>query len=237
MQSLILAGGRGERMRPLTDKIPKVLLPIAGKPFLVHQINYLKNQGIKEIILAVGYKAQMVENYFTDGNKLGVKIIYSKEKTPLDTAGAIKNAENLIKDKELLILNGDSFTNINFKKMLKFHRKMKQPITIAAIKVKKPARFGQVLINDKSIITKFKEKNEKIKEAFINTGIYIFQKKILKNFSKNKKISLEKDVFPKFAGKIVAFKIKGYFIDIGVKEDYQKFNQDIKKLSQTIKLC
>lgn len=235
MKALILAGGRGKRMKPLTDKIPKPLLPVAGEPFLTYLINFFRNQGIKEFVLATGYKRQMIENYFSDGKKLKIRIIYSKEKSPLDTGGAIKLAENLIKDKDLLILNGDSFVELNLKKMLKFHQKMKQPITMAVIKVKNSSRSGQIMINSKDIITRFEEKGEKKKENLINAGVYIFQKKILKNFPEDKKISLEKQIFPKFVGKIAAFKTKGYFIDIGVKKDYRKFNKDIRKLSPEIR--
>jgi len=229
MQTLILAGGRGKRMRPLTDRIPKVLLPVAGKPFLFHLINFLKNQGIKEFILAVGYKAQKIKNFFGNGKKFGVKIIYSEEKIPLDTAGAIKNAANLIKDKNILVLNGDSFIDIDIKKMLKFHKRKRLPITIAVFKIKNPGRYGQVLINKKNTIIKFEEKNKIANENFINGGAYIFQTKILKDFPKNKKISLERDIFPRFVGKIAAFKTKGYFIDIGIPQDYKKIKKDFKK--------
>jgi len=232
MQCLILAGGRGERMRPLTDEIPKVLLPVAGKPFLQWQIDYLKNYGIKEIILAVGYKAEKIENYFGNGEKFGVKITYSREKEPLGTGGAIKNAENLIKNNKILVLNGDSFVDIDIKKMLEFHQKKKKPITIAVRKTKDVNRYGSVLINKDSIVTSFQEKKEKngdIKECFINAGVYIFQKKILKYFPLDRCVSLEKEIFPKFVNKITAFKINGYFIDIGIPKDYKKANIDFKK--------
>ena len=229
MQALILAGGRGKRLRPLTDKFSKVLLPVAGKPFLFYQINYFKNQGIDEFILAVGYKKQGIKDWFGNGKRLGVKIIYSKEKRPLDTGGAVKNAENLLKDKDILILNGDSFLELDIKKMLKFHKEKRKPVTIATKRVKNASRYGQVLVNKSSIITKFQEKSKKMRRGFISAGVYIFQKKILRDFPKDKKMSLEREIFPKFINKIAAFKTKGYFIDVGIPEDYQKADKDFKK--------
>jgi len=232
MKILILAGGEGKRMLPLTKKIPKVLLPIAGKPFLEYQINFFKRDGIHDFILAIGHQAKQIKDYFGDGRKFGVKIIYSKEKKPLDTGGAIKKAESLIKNKDILITNGDTLLELNFKKMLTFHKKMQKPITIAVIKVKDTGRFGRVIINEKNIITQFKEKDKKAKEGFINAGVYIFQKRILKDFPQNKKISLEREIFPKFINRISAFKARGYFIDMGIPEDYKKANKDFRKYAR-----
>ncbi len=225
MQALILVGGLGKRMRPLTDKVPKVLLPVAEKPSLLYLINSLKDQ-VDEFILATGYKGKMIEDYFGDGSKFGTKIIYSKEESPLDTGGAVKLAEDLIEGNEILVLNGDIFIDIDVKKMLRVHHKMKTPITLAVTKVKDSGRFGQVTIED-DIITEFKEKGES-EEGFINAGVYVFKKEILESFPKDKSISLERDIFPKFVSDMATFETKGYFIDIGVKEDYDKICQKIK---------
>ena len=217
-------------MRPLTDKIPKPLLAVGKQPFLAYLISFLKKQGIEEFILTTGYKAEMIENYFGSGRKFGAKIIYSREDVPLDTGGPIKKAENLIKGENILILNGDSFIDFDLKKMTEFHQKMKKPATLAVVKVKNQSRSGQITIDKNSIITRFKEKEKEKGEGFINAGVYIFQKDLLSSFPRDKKISLEKDIFPKLEGNIAAFKNKGYFIDIGAKEDYLKFNKDIKKI-------
>jgi len=233
MQALILAGGRGKRMMPLTDKIPKPLLSVGSVPFLEILINFLQKQKIEDFILAIGYKADMIENYFGTGEKFNIKIVYSKEKIPLGTGGAVKKAENIIKDEDISILNGDSFIDFNINEMLKFHKKMGKPITMAVTRVKDSSRSGQLMIDENNIITRFEEKGKRTKQGFINAGVYIFQKDILKNFPKDKKISLEREIFPELAGKIAAFKVDGYFIDIGKEEDYQKFNRDIKKL----KIC
>lgn len=229
MQALILVGGRGRRMLPLTNKIPKPLLPVAGKPFLSHQIIFLRNQGIKEFILATGYLGKLFERHFRDGKSLGIKILYSKENKPLDTGGAVKNAEKLIKNEDIFILNGDSFLDFDVRKMLTSHKRNKQPITVAIRKVKDSSRYGAISINKRGIITRFEEKRDSNQRGFINGGVYIVQKKVLKSFAKNKKISLEKDIFPLFNNKIFGFKVKGYFIDIGIPTAYRKANKNFIK--------
>ena len=230
MQALIIVGGRGKRMKPLTNKIPKVLLPVADKPFLFWLVKFLKKQAVKEFILATGYKGKMIEKYFGDGNKFGLKISYSKERKPLDTGGAVKNAQKLIKEGDILILNGDSFADINVEKMLRFHKSRKFPITIAVCKINKPQRYGRVIIDRENTVAEFIEKSKGIKDSFINAGVYIFQRKIIKDFPKKTKISLEREVFPKFVGKIGAFKTNGYFVDMGIPEDYQKIKKGYKKI-------
>ena len=237
MQAIILAGGRGKRLRPLTDKIPKPLLPIKGVPFLAHLINFAKSQGVDEFILATGYKGEMIRKYFGDGTEFNTKIIYSHEEFPLGTAGPLKKAENLIKGKNILIFNGDTFVEIDLGKMSEFHQKMGNPITIAVIEINDVSRSGKVEINSQNIITKFEEKEEKQGSGFINAGIYILEKEVLKNIPSGRETSLEKEIFPRFAGRISAFKTQGYFIDIGIKKDYQKFNRDIEELRKRIKLC
>lgn len=228
MKAVILAGGRGERLRPLTDNIPKPLASVLGKPFLEYLIRYLKNQGITDLVLATGYKTDLIEDYFKKGEDLGVKIIYSKENFPLGTAGPVKNAENLIRDEEVLVLNGDSFLDIDIKKMIEFHRAMAMPITIAVAKVENSMRYGQLIIEN-DLISQFKEKGQTIESNFINAGIYILNKEVLKQIPEGRKIDFEKEVFPRFSNKIAAFKTTGYFIDIGIEQDYNKFIQDIKK--------
>ncbi len=230
MQALILAGGRGTRMRPLTDKIPKVLLPVGGRPFLFYLINFLKTQGVKEFILAVGYKAQKIKDYFGNGEKFGVKIVYSEEKKPLGTGGALKNAEKFIKHRDIFVLNGDIFIDVNIKKMTEFHKRMKLPITIGVCWVNDISRYGRVAINKKNVIMKFEEKEYIKEEGFINGGIYLINKKIIKDLPSNRNISLEKELFPQLIGQMAAFKIKGYFIDIGIPQDYQKFQEDVKNI-------
>ena len=195
MKAIILAGGRGKRLRPITDYVPKPLIPIKNIPIIEWQIKYLNRFGVSEVIICSGYKTEMIENYLQN-KKLGVKITFSIEKKPLGTGGAIKNAGKKIKDKSFLVINGDIITNIDLKKLLKKEN------SIASIQLK--TKFG-ILQTNEDKITKFDEKKE-ISDLWMNAGIYHLNKEIIKELPVVGDI--EKTVFPKFAKKEKLFTIK-----------------------------
>ncbi len=230
MKTVILAGGLGTRLRPITYDYPKPMLPIRGKPFVEYLMNHLKSQGITEIILCLHYMADKFFEYFGDGTKFGLKITYSVEEAPLGTAGAIKNVENFL-DETFVVLNGDTYVNLNFQKMLGFHRDNKALGTIALMRVKNPARYGSVDVCTDWRVIGFSEKT-RVHNGYINVGAYIFRDKILDFIPKNEKISLEKEVLPnllKNEERIYGFLTEGYFIDIGVLEDYQRFQMEVAR--------
>ena len=169
MKAIILAGGRGNRLRPITDYVPKPLISIKNIPIIEWQIKYLKKFGISEIIVCSGYKTEMIENYLNN-KKLGIKITFSIENKPLGTGGAIKKAGKKIKDKSFLVINGDIITNIDLKKM------MEKENSIASIQLK--TKFG-ILQTDGNKIIKFDEKKE-IKNTWMNAGIYNLKKETIK---------------------------------------------------------
>ena len=169
MKAIILAGGRGKRLRPITDYVPKPLIPIKNIPIIEWQIKYLKKFGISEIIVCSGYKTKMIENYLNN-KKLGIKITFSVEDKPLGTGGAIKKAGKKIKDRSFLVINGDIITNIDLKKLIKKNN------AIAAIQLR--TKFG-ILQTDKDKIMKFDEKKE-IENLWMNAGIYHLNKETLK---------------------------------------------------------
>ena len=169
MKAIILAGGRGKRLRPITDYVPKPLIPIKNIPIIEWQIKYLKKFGISEIIVCSGYKTKMIENYLNN-QKLGIKITFSVEDKPLGTGGAIKKAGKKIKDKSFLVINGDIITNIDLKKLIKKNN------AIASIQLK--TKFG-ILQTDGNKIIKFDEKKE-IENLWMNAGIYHLNKETLK---------------------------------------------------------
>ena len=183
-----MAGGRGKRLKPITDYVPKPLVPINNIPIIEWQIKYLKKFGIDEIIVCSGYKTKMIENYLSM-KKLGIKIKFSIEKSPLGTGGAIKKAGKMIKDDNFIVINGDVITNIDLKKLIKL------PNSIAAIELK--TKYGILETRDNKIIN-FREKKE-ISEIWMNAGIYHLQKKILKELPV--KGDIEKTLFPNFAKK------------------------------------
>ena len=188
MKAIILAGGRGKRLRPITDYVPKPLIPIRNIPIIEWQIKYLKKFGISEVIICSGYKTKMIENYLNN-KKLGIKITFSIEAKPLGTGGAIKKAGKKIKDKSFLVINGDIITNIDLKKLIK------KDNTIASIQLQ--TKFG-ILQTDKDKIMKFNEKKE-IKNVWMNAGIYHLNKETLKELPTVGDI--EKTLFPDYAKK------------------------------------
>jgi len=220
MKAIILAGGRGKRLKPITDYVPKPLVPIKNIPIIEWQINYLKKFGIDEVIVCTGYKQDMIENYL-NMKKMNIKIRYSIEESPLGTGGAIKKAGKTIHDKSFFVINGDIITNINLKQLLKKQN------SIASIELQ--TKFGILETKDEKI-TKFKEKKE-ISNVWMNAGIYHLEKNILKDLPM--KGDIEKTVFPDYAKKgklsIEKFRnVKWYSIDSF--KDIEECSLEIEKI-------
>ena len=188
MKAIILAGGRGKRLRPITDYVPKPLIPINNIPIIEWQIKYLKKFNISEVIICSGYKTKMIEDYLNN-KKLGIKITFSSENKPLGTGGAIKKAGKRIKDKSFLVINGDIITNIDLNKLIKKEN------SIASIQLK--TKFG-IVQTDKDKVIKFDEKKE-INDIWMNAGIYHLNKETLKELPAVGDI--EKTLFPDYAKK------------------------------------
>jgi len=186
---VILAGGRGKRLRPITDYVPKPLIPLNNLPIIEWQIKYLKKFGVDEIIICTGYMTEMIQHFLSIKDNFGIKIKFSIEKKPLGTGGAIKQAGKMIKDKSFIVINGDTITDIDLKILLK------KSNAIAAIELR--TKFGIMETkNDK--VTRFREKKE-IEDVWMNAGIYHLQKEVLKDLPK--KGDIEKTVFPNYAKK------------------------------------
>ena len=220
MKVIILAGGKGKRLRPITDYVPKPLIPIKNISIIEWQIKYLKKFGISEIIVCSGYKTKMIENYLNN-QKLGIKITFSVEDKPLGTGGAIKKAGKKIKDKSFLVINGDIITNIDLKKLIKKNN------AIAAIQLR--TKFG-ILQTDKNKIIKFDEKKE-IENLWMNAGIYHLNKETLKELPTVGDI--EKTLFPDYAKKEKLTTIKftnSKWYSIESFKDMEECSRVIKKI-------
>ena len=220
MKAVILAGGRGKRLRPVTDYVPKPLVPIKNIPIIEWQIKYLKKFGVDEVIICTGYKQEMIENHL-NMKKMKMKIKFSVEKSPLGTGGAIKKAGNMIKDKSFFVINGDVITDIDLKKL-----STKQN-SIASIELR--TKYGILETNDDKII-EFKEKKE-IFDLWMNAGIYHLQKNILQDLPN--KGDLEKTVFPDYAKKgklnIVKFRnVRWYSVDSF--KDMEECSLEVEKI-------
>jgi len=186
MKAIILAGGRGKRLRPITDYVPKPLVPIKNVPIIEWQLKYLKKFGISEVIICTGYKQEMIENHL-NMKDIGIKVKFSIEKSPLGTGGAIKKAGKIINEKSFFVINGDTITNIDLKKLAT------KKNAIAAIELR--TKYG-ILEIDYDKITNFKEKKE-ISDTWMNAGIYHLQKEVLKELPN--KGDIEETVFPNYA--------------------------------------
>ena len=220
MKAIILAGGRGKRLRPITDYVPKSLVPVKNTPIIEWQIKYLKKYGVNEVIICTSYKTKMIENYLSIKNT-SVKIKFSIEKSPLGTGGAIKKAGKMINDKSFFVINGDVITNIDLRKLAKKQN------SIAAIELR--TKFGILETNDNKI-SKFREKAE-IPDLWMNAGIYHLQKETLKDLPN--KGDIEKTLFPDYAKKgklntIKFKKIKWYSIDSF--KDIEDCSREIQKI-------
>ena len=220
MKAIILAGGRGKRLKPVTDYVPKPLVPIKNIPIIEWQIRYLKKFGIREVIICTGYKADMIESYLSM-KKLGMKIKFSIEKTPLGTGGAIKKAGKWINDKSFFVINGDTITNIDLDKLAS------KKNSIAAIELR--TKYG-ILETESDKIIDFREKKE-ISDTWMNAGIYHLQKDVLKKLPI--KGDIEKTVFPDYAKKgllnTIKFKNVEWF-SVDSFKDMEECSERVEKI-------
>jgi NDP-sugar pyrophosphorylase family protein len=228
--ALILCGGMEPRVKPTTFFTPKPLLPIGYQPLLEYQIEYLKRFEFDRIILAIGFLQEQIVRYL-DEHKLGIRLRYSFEKEPLDTGGAIKNAELMISS-DFLTLNGDViFAGLDLDKLIYAHKKSESLATVVLAKSTTPARFGTVELDSENRVVSFIEKPRKqpAGEAWVNAGVYVIRPSVLGKIAKARRVSLELDVFPKLMreGRIFGYKHEGYWADVGTPEDYLRVQRDI----------
>ena len=232
-KGIILSGGWGTRLRPLTCTIPKSLIPVVNKPVIERQILLLKSAKVEEIVLAVSVMSDVIKRYFGNGEKLGVKIQYTDERNPLGTAGAIKLAEDLLKDDNFFMLNGDVILNFDFIEMVKAHEEHGGIGLIGSKLVDDPSRYGVLIVEEGSHkILKFLEKSEhqptrgKNIPVSINAGVYLLEPEIFQYIEPEKKVSIETGVFPKLVneGGLYHFPISGTWKDIGKPEELLEGN-------------
>jgi mannose-1-phosphate guanylyltransferase len=231
MQAIILVGGEATRLRPLTCNTPKSMVPVLNIPFLEHVIRYLSGHGIKDIILAQGHLPKPMGDYFQDGSRFGVKLTYSLETKPLGTGGAVKNAENLLKD-VFVVLNGDIFTDLDLTAMLKFHRERESKVTISLTPVEDPTAFGLIESYSDGRITRFIEKPswDQVTTNMINAGAYIMDREMLKRIPAQTSYSFERQLFPQLLEQndpMYAFSASSYWIDIGTPTKYLQLHRDL----------
>ncbi len=230
MQALILAGGEGTRLRPLTSTIPKPIVPLVDRPFIVYMIEWLRGHGVEDMILACGFMAADVRAELGDGESLGVRLRYVEEPQPLGTGGALKYAEDLLEDR-FLMLNGDVLTDIDLAAQLDQHARTGARATLALVEVPDPSAYGLVRLAEDHAVTAFVEKPPPGSTGpnLINAGAYILERDVLSGMAPaGTNISIERDVFPRLVGDgLFGYPASGYWLDIGTPERYLQGTFDI----------
>lgn len=228
MKAVILAGGLGTRLRPLTLKTPKPMLPLGKKPILEHLINWNKKNGVKSIVLCVSYRKEKIQKYFKDGKKFGVNIEYAVSKKPLATAGQLKTAEEFIDD-TFVCIYGDSIFDFSLKNMIKQHVKKKSFATMSLYEYKTNLAYGVINTSKKGRVISWDEKPEM--KANINMGCYVMEPDIFKYIPKNKPYGMDDLIKKALINKklINSFVTKKGFLDIGNKESYKQANEKFTK--------
>ncbi len=229
--AILLVGGMGTRLLPLTLKTPKPMLEVAGVPFTEHQIRKAAQAGIAEIVLATSYKAELFEPYFGDGKKFGIKIKYAVETTALGTGGGIKNAANLLDPcDQVVIFNGDVLSGHDLAAQLKFHQQSNADITLYLTKVTDARAYGCVELVEDNQVKSFLEKMDKPISNLINAGCYVFNRKVIEQIPSNQVISVERDTFPNLlatGSKVFGYLDTSYWLDIGNPAALVKASADL----------
>ncbi len=222
-KAVLLVGGLGTRLRSVVPSKPKPLASIGSRSFLELLVQQLRRQEIRHLVMCTGYLAEQIENEFGHGTGCGVTIEYSKEPSPLGTAGAIKFAQTYLRGlSDFVVMNGDSFVEVDFHKLLRFHRAHGGLVSLVVVEVENADRYGTVLMDDGGRVTRFLEKTGKQLPGLVSAGVYIFNHPVLQRIPEGQ-ASLEKTVFPQLLDEgVFGFKQDGVFIDIGTPEDYAR---------------
>ena len=212
---LVLAGGLGTRLRPLTDDLPKVLVPALGRPFLEHVLEDLQRQGFSDFVLSVGFLADQVEGHFGRGERLGCRIRYVREEAPLGTGGAIRLAAPRL-GRRFVVVNGDTLLEVDLAAMLAHHAASGLDLTLATVTVPDRGRYGAVHL-ERGRVVRFDEKRPGAGAGPINGGVCVMERRLLDDAPPGA-FSLERELLPRKVGAIAAFEVDGFFVDMGTHE-------------------
>jgi mannose-1-phosphate guanylyltransferase / phosphomannomutase len=230
MKAVVMAGGEGSRLRPLTINRPKPMVPLADRPVLAHIIELLKLHGITDIVITVQYLANVIQDHFGDGSSYGVQIEYSVEETPLGTAGSVKNAQELLTE-PFLVISGDALTDINLSDVINAHRSRNGLATITLKRVENPLDYGVIITDEDGQIKQFLEKPSwgEVFSDTVNTGIYVLDPKVFDYFEAGKSVDWSKDIFPEILRQgdgLYGYIADGYWTDIGTIDAYMHATAD-----------
>jgi mannose-1-phosphate guanylyltransferase/phosphomannomutase len=230
MKAVVMAGGEGTRLRPLTSNQPKPMVPVVGKPCMEHIVELLRGHGMEDVIVTVAFLPQAIRSYFGDGESLGVNIEYSVEESPLGTAGSVRLASGKLDD-TFLVISGDALTDVDLGKIVEFHRKKEAAVTIGLKSVENPLEFGIVVTDDGGRIERFLEKPSwgQVFSDTINTGIYVLEPEVLRHVPTDRPYDFSKELFPlllEMGRPLYGYVFDEYWQDIGNLEQFRQANFD-----------
>ena len=235
-EAILLVGGKGTRLRPLTVHTPKPMLPVAGVPFLTHQLARAKDAGVHRVVFATAYKAEVFEQYFGDGAELGLELVYVTEDVPLDTAGAIRNVADRLTsgpDEPVLIFNGDILSGVDLRSLVEAHSKRGADVTLHLTRVTDPRPFGLVPTDAQGWVTAFLEKPQRPEDIVtdqINAGCYVFQRHRIDEIPTGRRVSVERETFPGLlasGAKVLGVVEQSYWLDLGTPVAFAKGSADL----------
>jgi mannose-1-phosphate guanylyltransferase/phosphomannomutase len=232
MKAVVMAGGEGTRLRPMTANQPKPLLPVVNRPIMEHVLRLLKRHGLSETVVTVQFLAALIRNYFGDGEELGMSLQYATEEMPLGTAGSVKNAEAALRDDRFLVISGDALTDIDLTDMVNFHKKNGALVTIGLKRVPNPLEFGIIIVDEDGRVQRFLEKPTwgQVFSDTANTGIYVMEPEVLDHVAEGTSVDWSGDVFPKLLAEgapLYGYIADGYWEDVGTHESYLKAQADM----------
>ncbi|MEU5850837.1 NDP-sugar synthase [Saccharopolyspora shandongensis] len=229
-EAVVLVGGRGVRLRPLTLSAPKPMLPTAGVPFLSHLLSRIRAAGIEHVVLGTSYKAEVFAEHFGDGSELGLRLEYVVEPEPLDTAGAIRNVADRLSADDVLVFNGDILSGVDLTDLLETHRSAAADVTLHLVKVADPRRFGCVPTDADGRVTAFLEKTENPPVDQINAGCYVFRREVIDTIPAGRPVSVERETFPELlasGARVQGHVDTSYWLDMGTPEAFVRASADL----------
>ncbi|MCA1721349.1 MAG: NTP transferase domain-containing protein [Actinobacteria bacterium] len=232
MRAVVMAGGEGTRLRPMTANQPKPLLPVVNRPIMEHVLRLLKRHGFDETVVTVQFLASLVRTYFGDGDELDMHLSYATEEMPLGTAGSVKNAEDALRDDSFVVISGDALTDIDLSALVAAHRERGALVTVCLKRVPDPLEFGIVITDEESRIERFLEKPTwgQVFSDTVNTGIYVMEPEVFAHVAKGEQVDWSADVFPKLVeagAPLFGYVADGYWEDVGTHDSYLRAQADV----------
>lgn len=235
-EAILLVGGKGTRLRPLTVHTPKPMLPVAGVPFLTHQLVRAREAGIDRVVFATSYRAEVFERYYGDGAELGMELVYVTEKEPLDTGGAIRNVADRLRsapDEPVMIFNGDILSGVDLRMLLDAHRSAEADVTLHLTRVEDPRAFGLVPTDGDGWVTAFREKPQRPEDMVtdqVNAGCYVFRRSLIDDIPSGRRVSVERETFPGLlaaGARVRGIVEQSYWLDLGTPAAFVRGSADL----------